>query len=117
MLSPLCIHACLIVVTSRAHELALQVVDVTFVVKEVLLLVSFDLNPAQALLRQIFRVVNIDDIIVLIIITITITFFLVDTDLNWVTIFSDELYLTGCRLLLQGNKLALSQVVKVDLAL
>ena len=81
------------------------------------MLVSFDLNPAQALLRQIFRVVNIDNIIIFIIVTISIALFLVDTDLNWVTIFSNELDLASSSLLLQSNQLALRQVVKVDLAL
>lgn len=95
----------------------MQVVDVAFVVKKVLLLVSFDLNPAQALLRQIFRVVNIDNIVIFIIVTISIALFLVDTDLNWVTIFSNELDLASSSLLLQSNQLALRQVVKVDLAL
>jgi len=46
-----------------SDKLALQVVDVTFLVKQVLVVLSFDLNSLQTLKGQVFRVVDIDNVL------------------------------------------------------
>ena len=56
------LHA-IAVVPCGAYEFALQVVDVALAVEQVLLLVTLDLNSAQAFLGQIFRIVHINHII------------------------------------------------------
>ena len=50
-------------VPGGTNKLTLQVVNVAFAIKKVLLIIAFDLNAAEPLLRQVFRVVNVDDIV------------------------------------------------------
>ena len=84
------------IITGGSDEFTLQVVDVTLVIKEVLLLVTFDLNTSQSLLCQVFWVIDIDHILII---------FTLDTTLIVLLLF------------LQGYELRLGQVVHVELAL
>ena len=86
-----------------SDELALQVVDVSIVVEQVLLVTTFDLNPAEPSLCKIFRVVDVDAVLFL---------FTLSFDLNFFAIFSKFL---GVRLLLKSLDLTFRQVLKIDL--
>ena len=100
------------IIARRSDKLALQVVDVAFAVEKVLLLVSLDLDPAQALFGQVLRIVHVDHVIFVIILavhghhtTITIDAF-------------DELLLTvvlQLLLLLKGQQLTFCQVFVIDI--
>ena len=57
--------AFLVIVSSRAYELTLKIVNVALAIKEVLLLITLNLNASQTLLGQVLRIVNIYDIVVL----------------------------------------------------
>ena len=97
----------------RSDEFALQIVDVAFAVEKVLLLVALDLNPAQALLGQVLRVVHVDHVIVFVI-------FAVHGNHATVTAIDafDKFLLTvvlQLLLLLKGQQLALCQVFVIDI--
>ena len=94
-----------LIITSSANELALQVVNVALSVKEVFLVVALDLNAAQSLLGQVLWVVNIDHIVVFIFFSCGV--------LIVHTIF--HILSMGARVSLQSCKLALSQILNVDL--
>ena len=58
------VFSLLVFIARGANELALQVVDVTLVVEQVLLVIALDLDAAQAFLRQILRVVHVDHVVI-----------------------------------------------------
>ena len=51
------------IVPCGTNEFALEIIDVSFAIEKVLLLVAFDLNSAQTFLGQILRIVHINYII------------------------------------------------------
>lgn len=96
--------------TSCANEFALQVIDITFVIEKVFLLVTFDLNTAQALFRKILGIVNVNHIFILISFRV-----LCDRIALFVKLLQ-LFFLTIC-LLLKGHNLALCQGIQVDLTI
>lgn len=90
-----------ILLSSGANELALQVVDIALVVEQVLLLVALDLNSAQTFFRQVLRIVHVDYVIIFIRFTLHLLVFVAQ--------------LVLCGLLLKSENLALSEVVQVQL--
>ena len=84
------------IVTGCSDKFTLQVVDISLVIKEVLLLVALDLHASQAFLGQVFWVVDIDNILVILLLNTTLIVLL---------------------LLLQRHELRLSQVINIQLAL
>ena len=57
------------IVPRGTNEFALEIIDVSFAIEKVLLLVALDLNSAQAFLGQILRIIHIDYIIFFVILT------------------------------------------------
>ena len=85
------------IVTGCSDKFTLQVVDISLVIKEVLLLVALDLHASQAFLGQVFWVVDIDNILIILLLLNTTLIVLL--------------------LLLQRHELRLSQVINIQLAL
>jgi hypothetical protein len=81
-------------VSCGANELTLQIVNVSLAIKKVLLIITLNLNASQAFLRQVFGIVDVNDIVFFV-------FFAI---------------LLGICLLLKSNQLALSQPIDVNIA-
>ena len=94
------IIAIIIFFSGGAHILTLQVVNVAFIIKEILLLITLYLNAFQAFCRKLLRVVHIDDIVA--VIFLSFNFF------SFISFFLDFETLRP-----ELNYLALSQIFKV----
>ena len=99
-----------VLVASGPYKLALKVVNIAFVVEQVLLVVAFNLNSAEAFLGEIVGVVNIDHIVVF----FALLAFAIHSNGNRLTILTKLLL---CSLLLQSQNLALGEVLKIDLTI
>jgi len=87
----------------------LQVVDVTFVVEQILLLVALDLNSAQTFLCEVLGVIDVNDVFH--ILAFLATFF--NFAFNLLTILTVLAEVLLSCLLLECQELALSQIVEV----